>query len=421
MSLDRMCLRKQRKRILLPSSTIFNTLCPLPFTKNHSVCVLCDSRDVQFYGLAIFQPKSTMVAMKRFVLLFLFVCLTVPAFAQNTEQQRTEFLAAAEHFEKLGTLFRQSIEQVTPAAVNIRVTQNRPAGRGNRSVRMTLEEAGSGIVATIAQKQVILTNRHVVAETEQSVVQILTYDRKILTPTKITTNEDFDLAVIEVAETLPQSASFGDSDKVHVGDVVLALGNPFGLDRSVSMGIISAVSRRQVPGTGSVTPRVGFFQTDAAVNPGSSGGMLINLRGEVIGILTAIATQGGGNEGVAFVMPINTVLRIAEQIVQTGTVVKPHVGFSFDPSFSLEERRRLGLDRLVGAKIKDVAPDTPAEQAGLQAGDVVLTFDHTEVEDSLHVVHLVAQSEIDKPVILRILRNGETLHITVTPMAQLSR
>ena len=359
--------------------------------------------------------------MRRVVPLFLFVCLTLPVFAQDADRHRAEFLATAEHFEKLGTLFRQGAELATPAAVSIRVTQDRIVGRGNRSARMTIEESGSGIIATIVQKQIILTNRHVVAGAEQNAIQILTHDRKILTPTKITVNEDFDLAVIEVAETLPPSALFGDSDQVRVGDIVLAIGNPFGLDRSVSMGIVSAVGRREVPGSTGSTPRIGFFQTDAAVNPGSSGGMLLNLRGEVVGVLTAIATQGGGNEGVAFVIPINPVIRIAEQLVRTGTVVKPQIGIGFDSPFSPEERRRLGIDRLVGAKIGSVASDSPADRAGLQVGDVVLVFGNTEVEDSLHVIHLVAQSEIDKPVVLRIKRDEEMLNITVTPAAQLSR
>ena len=361
-----------------------------------------------------------MIVMKRLVPFFLFLCLSLQAVAQDTEQP-AEFLAAAEHFEKLGTLFRQSVKLATPAAVNIRVTQDRDVGRGSRTARMAVEESGSGIIVTIAQKQVILTNRHVVAEAESNAIQILAHDRTILTPTNIVMNEEFDLAVIEVAETLPQPALLGDSDKVAVGDLVLAIGNPFGLDRSVSMGVISAVGRRNVPGSSGVTPRVGFFQTDAAVNPGSSGGMLLNLRGEVIGILTAIATQGGGNEGVAFVMPINAVLRIAEQLVQTGTVVKPQIGFGFDPSFTREERQRLGIDRLVGTRIGTIAPDTPAERAGLRVGDVVLSFDDTEVEDSLHIVHLVAQSEIDKPVVLQIIRDGEKRDVTVIPMAQLSR
>jgi len=148
---------------------------------------------------------------------------------------------------------------------------------------------------------------------------------------------------------------------------------------------------------------------------------LLNLRGKVIGILTAIATQGGGNEGVAFVMPINAVLRVAEQLVQTGTVVKPHIGCNFEPQFSPEDRRKLGIDRIIGAKIQSIAPNTPAEQAGLKTGDVILTFGTTEIEDDLHVTHLVAQSEIDKPVIMQINRNGERLNVAVTPRAQLSR
>jgi serine protease Do len=353
--------------------------------------------------------------MKHLLPLFLFVILFVPAFAQDG--------TPVEHFERLGKLFRQSAEQAVPAVVTIRVTQDRPAvpGRSNRSAKTPVEESGSGIVAAIAQKQVVLTNRHIIGDAGRDSLQIVTYDRRILTPIKITTNEDFDIAVIEVTEKLPYSALFGDSDQVHVGDIVLAVGNPFGLDRSISMGIISAVGRRSVPGANSSTPRIGFFQTDAAVNPGSSGGMLLNLRGEVIGILTAIATQGGGNEGIAFVMPGNAVLRIAEQLVRTGTVLKPHVGCNFEAKFSQDDRKKLGIDRIIGAKILNVAPNTPAEQAGLKAGDVILTFGNTEVEDDLHVTHLIAQSEIDKPVIIQINRNGGMLNVTVTPLAQLSR
>ncbi|MDR0327499.1 MAG: trypsin-like peptidase domain-containing protein [Planctomycetaceae bacterium] len=358
--------------------------------------------------------------MERNALLFLCLCLTFPAFAQDGDRQRDEIHVVAEHFEQLGKLFRQSVERAAPTVVHISVTPNRPAGRGTRSPKIPAEESGSGIIVAIAQKNVVLTNRHVIEEADQNSIQIITHNRRILTPTKITVNEDFDLAVIEVAEKLTNPAPLGNSDEVRVSDIVFAIGNPFGLDRSVSMGIISALERRRVPGTTGAIPRVGFFQTDAAVNPGSSGGMLINLRGEVIGILTAIATQGGKNEGVAFVMPINPVLRIAEQLVKNGTAIKPYMGFAPEAMTS-EDRRRLSLDRLVGARVKNVAPDTPAEQAGLKPGDVVLTFDNTEVEDDSHVLYLVAQSEIDKPIVLRINRNGEMLDVTVTPAAQLSR
>jgi serine protease Do len=187
------------------------------------------------------------------------------------------------------------------------------------------------------------------------------------------------------------------------------------------MGIISAAARWYIPDAEGSPVRIGFFLFVAAVNPGSSGGMLLNLRGEVIGILTAIATQGGVNEGVAFAMPINTVLRVAEQLVQTGTAVKPYFGCKFDQNVSAEDRKKLGIDRLVGAKINSVAPGTPVEQAGLKVGDIVLMFGNIEVEDGFHIVHLIALSEIGKPVVLRVNRNGTMLDVKVTPAAQSSR
>ena len=358
--------------------------------------------------------------MERYLLCFLCLCLTVPTFAQDGTTQRVEHhTAAVEHFEKLGTLFRHSAEQAIPAVVSIRVTRTRAIGR---STPFRVSEEGSGIVATIADRQVILTNRHVIEEAERGSIEIMTHDRRLLTLTRFFANADFDVAIIEVAETLPQSAVFGNSDQVRVGDIVLAIGNPFGLDRSVSMGIISAMGRREVPGATISAPRIDFFQTDAAINPGSSGGMLLNLRGEVIGVVTAIATQGGRNEGVAFVMPINGVLRIAEQLVRTGTVVRPYIGFNFvsDGNFPMEDRRPLGIDRLIGARIHTVFSNSPAERAGLEVGDVVLMFGNTEVENDTHILHLIAQSEIDEPVVLRINREGEILDVTVTPIRFLS-
>jgi len=357
--------------------------------------------------------------MERCLPLFLCVFLTLPALAQESIPQREDFHAAAEYFDKLGALLQYNTEQAVPAVVSIRVTRTQPVGRA-RQPRLS-EELGSGIVAVIAGKQVILTNRHVIAEAERDSIEIMTYDRRLLVLNKIAANEDFDIAVLEVAEELPQPARLGNSDHVHIGEIVLALGNPFGLDHSVSMGIISAVGRREVPGASGSVPRISFFQTDAAVNPGSSGGMLLNVRGEVIGLVTAIATQGGSNEGVAFVMPINAVLRIAEQLAETGTAVKPYIGFAFESAISPETRRRLGISRIMGAQIRSVEADSPAEQAGLKAGDVLMMFGNTEVEDGLHVIHLVAQSEIDQPTVMQVNRNGERLHVTVTPTAQLSR
>lgn len=354
---------------------------------------------------------------------FLSTSFTAPPAAQEQTVTQEQLLAAAEPFAKLNDLLCRCAEYAAPVVVHIRITQVRSVnpGRTSRTTKMQVEESGSGIIASISGKQVILTNRHVVEGMEPKNMQILTGKRQILSPVNIILNEDFDIAVIEIKETLPQSAAFGNSDQVRTGEFVLAAGNPFGLERSISLGIISAVQRRNVPNTGTAPPRVPFFQTDAAVNPGSSGGPLFNLRGEVIGMTTAIATQSGGNEGIAFAMPAKILLRIAKQLIETGTVMKPFIGFGFDPVFSLAERKNLGIDRLIGAKIKSLEPDGPAEKAGLKTGDVVIEFNGTEVEDDAHIVNLVAEIESEKSVPLKINRSGKIMNINVTPVLQLSR
>jgi serine protease Do len=148
---------------------------------------------------------------------------------------------------------------------------------------------------------------------------------------------------------------------------------------------------------------------------------MLNLKGEVVGLQTAIATQGGGNEGVAFVMPIKSVLRIAEQLVKTGNVVKPYIGCGFDAAFSLEDRKQSGIDRLIGSRLKTVEPNGPASKAGLRAGDVIVSFNGADIEDDTHTVLLVSESEIGKPVPIEIVRNGQTQRLTLIPASQLSR
>ncbi|MDR3182438.1 MAG: S1C family serine protease, partial [Planctomycetaceae bacterium] len=261
----------------------------------------------------------------------------------------------------------------------------------------------------------------VVAGIDTDSIQILTKDRYSLKAVGVSANEDFDIAVIETEGKIPPPVKFGNSDDLAAGDIILALGSPFGLERSLSLGIISAVGRRYIPGGGAATPRVSFLQVDAAVNPGSSGGPMLNLNGEVIGLQTAIATQSGGNEGVAFIMPVKTVLRVAEQLVKTGSVVRPYIGCGFDASFSMDDRRRLGIDRLIGSRLKTIEPNGPASQAELKTGDVIVSFNGTEIEEDSHIVLLVAEAEIGKPVPLKVNRNGQTLDITLTPETQLSR
>lgn len=357
--------------------------------------------------------------------LFASLCLSGSAArlpAGDTDAPTVREAVAA--FERLGDMFRFAVETAGPTTVSIESTSVRPvhpARTPGRSVQMQVEETGCGVIADFDGKRVILTNRHVVEGIDLDSIKIQASDRRLLTPTRIRTNADFDLAVVEVAEPLNRAAVFGDSDRVRVGDVVLALGSPFGLEQSVSMGIVSAVNRRRIPSATASTPLCAFFQTDAAVNPGSSGGPLLNLRGEAIGLVTAIATQGGGNEGVAFVIPIRTVLRITRQLVRNDVVVRPYLGVGFDPAFDFKQRRELGLDRMIGARINRVLPDSPASRAGLAVDDVILSLGGVEIEDDAHVVDRVADSEIDKPLALTILRDGKIQPLSVTPTSQISR
>ncbi len=364
------------------------------------------------------------------VLILLFItpcCSTAWSQTSDRAEQRQKLLAEAEPFERFGKLLRASAEFAGPSIVHIESKQLKavsPTRSGTRGVQVQVEESGSGIIADVDGKRVVLTNRHVVEDVPLDAIKIQTLDRRLLTPTQVLTNADFDVAAVVVAEAAvagerPIPAVFADS--AEVGDIILTVGSPFGLDRSVSMGIVSATNRRRVPASVGPTPRVGFYQIDAAVNPGSSGGPMLNLRGEVVGVVTAIATQGGGNEGVAFAIPAKTVMKVVRQLVKNGVVMRPYIGIGFDAAFGPEERKQLGIDRMVGARINQVQANSPASQAGLQANDVILRVDQTDIEDDIHFVELIAQSEIDAVMTLNVLRNGTTLTVPITLGSQISR
>ncbi len=340
----------------------------------------------------------------------------------SREESRQKLLAEAAPFERLGKVFRAAVDFAGPSIVHIeskRLRQVSPTKAAGRQVQMQIEESGCGIIAEIDGKRVVLTNRHVVEGIPLESIKIQAEDRSLLTPVEVLTNTDFDVAAVVVAETTLVPALFAES--AEVGDLILTIGSPFGLDRSVSMGIVSATNRRRVPASVGPTPRVGFYQIDASVNPGSSGGPMLNLRGEVVGIVTAIATQGGGSEGVAFAMPTKIVLKIVRQLVKSGTVMRPYIGLGFDAAFGVEERKKLGVTRMVGARINSVQPDSPTAKAGLQKDDIILFVNRTEIEDDMHCVDVVAQSEIGETLTFTVLRDGAKISVPVTVSEQISR
>jgi S1-C subfamily serine protease len=201
-------------------------------------------------------------------------------------------------------------------------------------------------------------------------------------------------------------AALGNSDALRVGEWAIAIGNPFGLDQTVTVGVISATGRSDV----GIATYENFIQTDASINPGKSGGPLVNLKGEVIGINTAIVAAG---QGIGFAIPINMVKRVVDQLVDKGKVVRGWIGVSLQP-LSPELAQSLGLDGTQGAVVGSTMAGSPASQAGLQQGDVILSYNRIPVEDYRHVQRLVAETAVGKTVTLEVLRKKQKVQVGLT-------
>jgi serine protease Do len=201
---------------------------------------------------------------------------------------------------------------------------------------------------------------------------------------------------------------------MEIGDFVLAVGNPFGLDHSVTFGIISAKGRRNLELGDSGIRLQNFLQTDAAINPGNSGGPLVNLRGEVVGINTCIASNSGGNVGIGFAIPISSFMVVARQLIETGHVVRASLGVTLDAQFGPTAASDSGLPRPTGARVIKIAEKSPASAAGLREGDVILQFNATAVENDAHLQFLVKLTEVGKQVELTVFRDRKIVTVKAT-------
>lgn len=262
---------------------------------------------------------------------------------------------------------------------------------------------GSGFI--VDRSGYIVTNNHVVAESARLTVKLDTGEE--FTARVVGVDDETDLAVLKIdaGRDLP-AARFGDSDKMKVGDWVLAIGSPFGLAKSVSAGIISQ-TQRDTPGSSAFQR---FIQTDAVINPGNSGGPLINMQGEVIGVNSQIATQTGEFSGVGFALPSRETARVYEQIVASGKVKRGYLGAYLD-SVKAEFAKVYGLGDLRGAFITDVRDKTgPAALAGLKTGDIILVFNGQAIQSAQDLIDKVAATTPDKTVVIEYLREaGESL------------
>jgi serine protease Do len=266
---------------------------------------------------------------------------------------------------------------------------------------------GSGVI--VDPKGFILTNDHVIDQANKIEVT-LDGDSSHYTARLVGTDKDTDLAVIKIEATheLP-TAKLGNSDGVQVGDWVLAFGSPFGLNSTVTAGIVSARDRSNV---GHQFQR--FVQTDAAINPGNSGGPLVNMVGEVIGINTAIYTGSRGFEGVGFALPSNTAINVYNQLVTAGKVTRGSIGITFQEDRSNNAVLMKELGAPYGIVVEAVEPGSPAEKTGLQAGDVITTVNGQAVHTGADLVNPIAQTTIGQSVYVRYVRNKEPKELTLT-------
>jgi serine protease Do len=307
----------------------------------------------------------------------------------------------------LSDAFAQVARAVEPAVVHIEVESNnndgkpdpfdRFFGRPHGGVR---RGSGSGVIVDPAGY--ILTNNHVVENA--ATIRVKTFDGKTLKPEVIGFDAETDLAVIKVSRSEPfPFAKMGDSSRLKVGDWVLAIGSPFGLEQTVTAGIISAKDRTTDGGASQFQK---FLQTDAAINPGNSGGPLINLTGEVIGINTQISTSTGTFNGVGFALPSSLAVEIYNQLVSNGRVTRGFLGVFLTP-VTPQVARLNGLKEPRGALVQGVtAEDSPAAQAGLRTGDVIIEFEGQPIEDTRDLTRRVAATEVGRTVRVKYIRDG---------------
>ncbi|TET14469.1 MAG: PDZ domain-containing protein [Actinobacteria bacterium] len=312
--------------------------------------------------------------------------------AAGLDEKREGSELLLEEFDKA---INEVVEGITPSVVNIRVTIKVQDIFGQIQEE---EGIGSGVIYT--EDGYIITNNHVAGDAEKLMVTL--YDGSNYPAELVGADENTDVAVIKIEADNLKNASFTSIDSAKVGDLVIAVGSPFGLQQTVTMGLISAKGR-DISVSQETLPMVNLIQTDAAINQGNSGGPLVNSAGQVIGINTLIFSPSGASAGIGFAIPSDTVVNIAEQIIKFGKARIPFIGIE------MEENKT----DIIGVYIKNATEGYPAEKAGIKSGDIITEFDGVEVQNPLELIAQILRRDVGDVVNIKIYRDGEYLNITL--------
>ncbi len=342
--------------------------------------------------------------MRKLYLSLLILSLAVAGSAQASEN--LQFLRQmSDGFAELAAQLKPGVVKITTEGTEEGRIFDLPWGRPFRTPDQPRRGQGSGVVAEFDGQQYIITNNHVIRHADD--IRVEGTDSRFFAAEVVGRDSLSDVAVLKIdADDLP-TLTMGDSDQLREGEWVIAIGHPLGLAYSVTIGTVSALGRARFgPEYGS------FIQTDAAINMGNSGGALVNLRGELVGINTAISSNDGGNIGIGFAIPINLVKHVAEQLIEHGEVRRGFLGVSID---NLEPllAEAMGLDNTQGVLITGVSPDRAADKAGVKRDDIVLEVDGQPVHNAVGLRSLIGRTAPGVEVELLVLRDGEQKRIEV--------
>jgi serine protease Do len=330
-----------------------------------------------------------------------------------------------------GRNFVEIAKLVKPTVVNISATRTGRSGEGlqgspfddpffrrffgeeffKREAPKERKERGQGSGVIVDANGVIITNNHVVSKADD--IKVVLSDKREFKAKLIGTDAKTDVAIVKIEATGLPVIPWADSDQLEVGEFVLAVGSPFGLSQTVTMGIVSAVGRASM----GIAEYEDFIQTDAAINPGNSGGALVNVRGELVGINTAIFSQSGGNMGIGFAVPSNLARSMMDQLVKTGKVVRGWLGVSIQ-ELTPELATQFGIGGTKGVLVSDIMDDSPAKKAGVERADVIVEFDGKPMDSPTHLRNAVAQTTVGKKVSLKVIRDKKPKTLDVTIVEQ---